>query len=180
MKLPITRQLSVSKHSRQLTSAPTESWYYWTQFKPVQHREVRHKNQECEMLRKNLHRERQLLGAVPNWGLGFIGLASPWFNMAGCKDIHRTQGIYDWRRTQDTGLVSNLAWLNVNSLCVEIYLVSSPPGWCATVLFNGVGAGRGREAVVRAGDDHEEAMERLRGSSLLPEVTRTPDSWHKN
>ena len=53
-------------------------------------------------------------------------------------------------------------------------MVSFLSGWRASVLFNGVCTGRGRKAVVRAGDDHEEAVERLRGSGLLPEVLGTP------
>ena len=49
-------------------------------------------------------------------------------------------------------------------------MISFLSGRRASVLFNGVCTGRGRKAVVRAGDDHEEAVERLRGSGLLPEV----------
>ena len=62
-------------------------------------------------------------------------------------------------------------------ILLEINMVSSLTGWCAAILFNGVGAGRGWEAVLRAGDDYEETVERLRRSSLLPEVSRISVLW---
>ena len=69
---------------------------------------------------------------------------------------------------------SKVSLIECKDKCLDNDMISFLTGWCAAVLFNGFGAGRGWEAVVRAGDDHEEAVERLRGSGLLPEVLGTP------
>ena len=48
-------------------------------------------------------------------------------------------------------------------------------GRCETVLLDGISSRRGREALLRAGDDYEEVVERRGGAGLLLEVAGVQD-----
>ena len=102
---------------------------------------------------------------MPNIGLGFIGLASSQSWMKRCIVLNL-----------DTDTFASLDWMHRRSQAyIGLILTCFLSGRCETVLLDGISSRRGREALLRAGDDYEEVVERRGGAGLLLEVAGVQD-----
>ena len=99
---------------------------------------------------------------MPNIGLGFIGLASSQSSMKRCIVLNL-----------DTDTFASLDWMHRRR--IGLILTCFLSGRCETVLLDGISSRRGREALLRAGDDYEEVVERRGGAGLLLEVAGVQD-----